>query len=307
MHRTIIMMVLVSVLCSTDLIGQSSPFSTMQDSFNAPLYGQRGGSKPDRLTFAVTAEIALPGPLPSGGPDLDGEFLEIDVAGGIARTSWSAGSTLSVRPADSPVSGVEPLIFVRWSYDPARLHRSQALPSGLIYTQKRQRSSSSRWHKTWKLRVSGNNIAPPLLTDRRVFFGSQNNRVYGLRKRNGHQVWSTDLDQRISRRLVHYQGQLEAPPESTNDAQDLELILVLPDPGSRLIALDAATGMLVAEYNLPRDGGKFVGVPVVTPDAQVVVAKESYNAAEAALIVLKLTVRNTEPPSDPSDVEDESE
>jgi hypothetical protein len=304
MRAAMILMVMASSALPTVLLAQSSPFSNMQDSFNSPTYGRPKTETADRLTFVVMTEITLAGPLPSAGPGLVGEFIEIEVADGIARTSWIAGSPLSVEPLAGPLGHEEQSIFAKWSYDSSGLYRSQALPSGLIITQKRQRSAGSRWYKTWKLRVAGSNIAPPLLTDRRVFFGSQNNRVYGLRKRNGHQVWSTDLDQRISRRLVHFQGQDAISEETADDALDRELILVLPDPGSRLVVLDATTGGQVAEYNLPLNGGKFIGVPVVTPDASIVVAKESYNATEAALIVLKLTPLKTDVPVEPGSLDE---
>jgi len=52
------------------------------------------------------------------------------------------------------------------------------------------------------------------------------------------------------------------------------------------------------------NGGKFIGVPVVTPDASIVVAKESYNATEAALIVLKITPLKTDVPVEPGSLDE---
>jgi hypothetical protein len=262
--------------------GEQSAQSSRQSSHSSP-YLEAIPFQPERstapdLTFRLLRDIQLPGPLPGTGPALAGGEIVIEVAGGIMASGWSAEAAprMIEPPAESPAeTGI-------WSVAPDGSFRCGLLLTGKLVGQKRCPGCRRGWNKKWKLRVAGEGLPPPLVTHNRVYYGAFDNRVYCVKRKNGHRLWVTDLPSRISRPLRRWLHAL------TPGAAELELVILIPDNSTSIIALDADTGSRVATYDLPQNGGLLVGSPVVTDDGKIVVASQKYTAAEASLLVFEL-------------------
>jgi hypothetical protein len=231
------------------------------------------------LAFKLLLDVPLPGPLPPGsGPMLAGGRIEIDVAGGRMASGWSEDAIPRIisAAADLPETAAE------WSIAPDGRFRCSMLPSGHILGQKRCSNCRQGWRKQWKLRVAGDGLPPPLVTENRVYYGAFDNRVYSVKRKNGHRVWETDLPSRISKPLGRWVNVIGAEPA------ELDLVILIPDSGTAIIALHAETGSRVATYELPQNGGLLKGAPVVTADGKIVVARQKYAAGEASLLVFEL-------------------
>jgi hypothetical protein len=209
---------------------------------------------------------------------LSGDEIEIDVAGG--RMAIGPGEAATPRMIDRPADG--DVGSAEWSIAPDGLFRCKLLPSRRLLGQKRCWNCRKGWRRKWRLRVAGERLAPPLVTENRVFFGALDNRVYSVKRKNGHRVWQTDMPGRISKPLRLWKRSVGS--EST----ELELLVLIPDSATSIVVLDAATGSRVATYELADDGGLLVGSPVVTSDGKIVTARQRYTAEEASLLVFDL-------------------
>jgi len=261
-----------------------------------------------RLSFIVLNDIPLPGPLPEGGPRLLDDRVRIPVAGGVVVTAWSEDAEPELLEEASEEEPPADSASPEWALDPMGKYRAGIQPGGRLITQKRCGGFLCRgWKRAWRLRVPGVTSVPPLITENRVYFGAKDNLVYSLRKKNGHRVWSADLGQRVSTRLILWDGEVVTPLELADDdpeaPQRFRAILVRPDRGAELIALDARNGSVAATFQLEADGGKLKGLPLSTPDGRILLAREKYNATEASLLVLALS--RSAPPPEPGDEETE--
>jgi hypothetical protein len=249
--------------------------------------GSDGGPS---VAFRVITEISLPGPLPGAGPRLVEGRLLTPVSGGIASSGWDAAAevVVSASPPD-PQPGVrgEP----RWSVAPDGRIRVTVLESGHLLAQKRCKRCRAGWRKKWKLRLAGSVTAPPLVTEERVYFGALDNRVYSLKRKNGHRVWEVDVQGRASREILRWQGAVLPAGQSDErpwEGEPLDVLLVVPDHGTELFALDARSGAKVASYDLADDEGRLIGAPALTPDGKIVVARQKYAPEDASLMVFEL-------------------
>lgn len=240
------------------------------------------GATPDSalLSFRPLHEIALPGPLPAEGPRLEGGRIAIAVAGGFAFGGENGRIELS-EPSGA-IGGGEPVGRSPWGLAPDGAYRVSGLASGWIVAEKRCRRCRDGWRRDWMLRVAGTSFAPPLVTARRVYFGTTDNRVFALKRRNGHRLWEAEVDGRASRPIALWEA--DRPAEG---AAPLAALLVVPETGSALLALDVKSGEEVARFEL-EENEALVGGAVVTPGGDVVVARQSYDARTASLIVLTL-------------------
>ena len=222
------------------------------------------------VSFHLATEIGLPGPLlPGPGPRLVEGRLLTPVSAGMAACGWNEGAEVAMLPAPDPRiegdSAEEPL----WAVAPDGRIRVSVLESGHLLAQKRCKRCRAGWRKKWKLRLSGGVPAPPLVTDDRVFFGALDNRVYSLKRKNGHRVWEIDVQGRASRSLERWQGTLldaEQPDALPWEGEPVDVVLVVPDHGGEILALDATSGAKIASYALAEDAGFLIGSPVLTPD-----------------------------------------
>ena len=178
--------------------------------------------------------------------------------------------------------------------------RAVTRADGFIVAEKHCASCGKRWKKKWRIRAPGDEFARPVVTDRRVFYGTTDNRVFAVKRRNGHRVWAADIPGRVVRPLELVR--VQAPPElvargkSKGSSLWLDLILVVPASGRTLIALDARNGERVASFDLEEDE-MLVGAPLAR-DGHVVVARQKYEANDAALLVFRLSPAGPFPPEE---------
>jgi hypothetical protein len=273
---------------SPPVLAQSQTYST--DAFrDLPPTSRRADGPPvPKIAFLLEAEIPLPGPLPGAGPRLRGELVEIPVAGGTVLTRPAPDAIPSLMA--TPDVGEAEAEASPWVEDERGRHRYRAVPGGALEAQRRCKRCKAGWKGTWKLRVPGNTLAPPLIGERHVYFGALDNRVYCVKARNGHRVWVTDLGARVSSPLVSWRGSIGGRPlhDTTSPQEELSLILAVPDGGAELTAMDSRLGQPVASLRLEDDEGKLVSGPLATPDGKIVVARQKYAETEASLMVYRL-------------------
>jgi hypothetical protein len=263
-----------------------------------PALPPRKGTAPPPLEFKLRADLPLPGPLPGESPRLVDGTVEIPVHGGVAVAEVAPGvpPKLETRPQDSPPAKTQELASV-WLVSPNGAYRYQSLPEGRIVAEKRSRFRRSGWRKKWSLRIAGATLAPPLVLDRRVCYASLADDVTCVRADNGHRLWSSDVEDRVSRRLGLWTGTVEARTEKGEATQVKErLILVVPDGGDALIALDPYDGKRRATYELAAGDGKLASEPLVTAEGIVVVARQGYTPSDAALSLLEIVPGEKSPP-----------
>jgi hypothetical protein len=126
------------------------------------------------------------------------------------------------------------------------------------------------------------------VTARRVFFGALDNRVYSVKRKNGHRVWAADVGGRVSGALVLWSARPAGEDDPRPGAPGPAAILVVPDRRNRILALDPLSGTEVASFTLPDPESRLVGVPVKTPDGRIVAATQKYAPTDASLLVLQL-------------------
>jgi hypothetical protein len=274
---------LVWIVTATNGIhGQTtSSGASFQNQFPDPLQYTPEAPDPPELQLTVLAEIALTGPLMSA-PRWVGDHVEVTTAEGLVRVAWRDPA----RPVTvEPLPGSASAAASTWGLSPDGSHRARQLESRLIV----QRSCSGcrgGWRRHWRLRVPGLAPARPLMTENRVYFGSADNRVFGVRRRNGHRLWATALDGRVLRELALWVATTEA---------DVAAILAVPEPGGEMVALDVFSGSPLLRYRLSGEGDTLVGAPLSTADGHVLLARQGYSGEDATLIVLKLEAKEANP------------
>ena len=178
-----------------------------------------------------------------------------------------------------------------------RRYRAIADEGRRLILERSCRSCPRRWKRVWKLRTAGIPDATPLVQGRRVYFGSADNRVYGVRRRNGHRVWATDVEGRVLRTL----GWWVSPETPENEKeQPPAAVLAIPEPGEELIVLDAAGGSLVLRFQMPGEESLAIGSVVSDSSGRLWLARQGYNPKEAFLMELELSVAPTQDGSNES-------
>jgi hypothetical protein len=264
---------------------RAQSFSSERDPFAdtlAPLTGAPEVEPLPALALHLVRAIPLPGPLPGGALRADGDRVLVPVAGGIVAADVagrSAPELVAAPPGEPPGEA-------QWAVDADGRQRF-AVRDGRLVAQRRCERCSRGWRRSWRVRIPGDRHALPLPHEQSVFAGGLDNRVYALRQRNGHRLWTADVGGRISRPLVLWQGSLPAL-EAGEGPLELDLVLVVPDHGARLLALEAETGRRVASIDLSDAEGSLVGVPLVTSDGHIVAARQRYAEGEADLLVWDL-------------------
>jgi hypothetical protein len=272
---------------ATAVAQQSS--TLIEDPFDSsalpPLAAKEAKGQAPRLRFDLVAEIALPGPLPGGQPQQQaGGRVASPGAGGTALTEARAGAVVELRAAD-PASEAAAAENARVPDPAGRLHFSAA--DGVVLAERRCRRCPSGWRKAWRLAAPVDAGTRPLALADRVCFGGLDNRVFCVRRKNGHRLWATDVGARASRPLALWQGVL--PPATDREKpRTVDVILVVPEPGQELLALDAESGVKLGEVKLADEEGHWSGVPLQITDGAVVVGRTKYAEEEASLMVYRL-------------------
>jgi hypothetical protein len=111
-----------------------------------------------------------------------------------------------------------------------------------------------------------------------------------VKRKNGHRIWTYQVNGRISGRLVPWSGEIVDADREQDEPEIIELALILavPDGGAQLIALSEELGQPVASVSVPAGEGYLLGPPLTAPDGQVVVAWQKYSQSDASLMVYRL-------------------
>jgi hypothetical protein len=293
---------IVSVTFSADSAAQAYGQSPFDQEF-LRVFAEEPEEITPQLTFKLLNEIELPGPLPGGGPTLVDDRVAIPVAGFQALTDWAQNS----RPEFSPPLAAEPdSTEPIWVEGPEGRRRYRTLPEGRLVAEKRCRRCDRGWRKLWKLRLPGSTLAPPLVTADRIYVGAMDNRIYCLKRRNGHRLWTADAESRLGRRLVFLTVDPPEEPEESEESDEaeeieglatagpeandlLELVLAVPDDRAEIQAWSAKTGKKIASFRLAKDEGKLIGVPLAIENSKIVVARQWYASSQASLMVLQMS------------------
>jgi hypothetical protein len=293
--------VLLASLVILAVGGGSTPSQTYQEStlgqtFLEPVLPPPEHANAPQVSLELVVDIPLPGPLPGDGPRIVEQSIEIPVADAVAITGWTEHARPELRPATTqePASETENG-SPPWVAGPKGKFRYQARPEGLIVAQKRCKRCGLGWKRAWKLRVGGSTLAPPLVTDRRIYFPALDNHVYSIKRKNGHRVWAVDIGRRISSPLTLWRASHEDAAVIGSFDRLPELLLAVPDDGGDLFALSLESGVTAASFEA-QNGDTLVGTPVTTPDGRIVLARQRYAPTEASLLVLRVVP--TEPPHD---------
>ncbi|NIM01339.1 MAG: PQQ-binding-like beta-propeller repeat protein [Acidobacteria bacterium] len=254
-----------------------------QNQFPDPLTYQPPRPDPPELQFESVTDIGIVGPLVSGPRDLDGAVY-VGTAAGPVRVNWAGPTPTAERVA---FLATEP--SADWGLSPDRSHRAKPV-DGRLVVQKACKGCGSGWRRRWRLRVPGLAPVPPVMTAKRVYFGSSDNRIYGVRRKNGHRLWATALEGRVLRELALWVA------TGTERAPQVAAILAVPEPGAELVVLDVYSGSVVLRYRLAEEGDVIVGSPVATPDGYVILARQGYTEQDASVIILKLVHMEPELP-----------
>ncbi len=245
---------------------------------------RRKGPAPPALVFKVAGEVALPAAPTGGDPSLEGGRLLVPVEGGRASIDFADPSSARLEEASPAAEETSP----PWVLSDDGTFRVRTLPAGRVEAEKKG-IFLHRFRHDWSLRVAGATPAPPLIMGPRVMFGSVDNQVYGVRRKNGHRLWAADLDDRVSKPLAGWHRKLPMPAGSVPPMPDVdvEMVLVVPDGGALLVALDVYDGSRLGAFEVPSAKGMFVSGPVVLGDGRIAVARANYGLGGGALVFLQ--------------------
>jgi hypothetical protein len=231
----ILSLVLVAAPALAQYGTSSSP--EVQPNNYPPALPARHGPAPV-LVFERVGEIVLPGPLGPGPGFLAEGLVVLPVAGGWARVAPEADATPSIVPSvDRPEAS-------EWIVSPNGKHRYRTTQEGLVEAEHRS-TVRKRWVSSWRIVAPNSIMAPPILLGPRLCYTGLDDRVTCVRASNGHRLWAVDLGDRLSRGLSCW-------PDCTNRDVNGEILLVVPDDGASIIALDAYDGHKVTRLSSPQ-------------------------------------------------------
>ncbi|MDX1388395.1 MAG: PQQ-binding-like beta-propeller repeat protein [Acidobacteriota bacterium] len=259
-----------------------------------PVLPEREGPPPPRLVFLTMEEVALPGQLSEHPLAVEGEEITLPVAGGRAWVRLKPDPRVRVVPGATPVAGQGG--DESWVYSEDGRARFRSLAEGRVEAEV-YAPNKDEWRPDWSFRVGGAVLAPPVVDGERLFFGSLDDQVYAVRSDNGHLLWADDVGARVSRPLGLWRGEL-LPEEPDEIPREYALIIVVPDDGSTIQALDSHDGQRVAFLEMPEFEPGLVSPPLVDSEGAIVVARQKYEAADAALMVYRLAPPEPAPEAD---------
>ena len=150
-------------------------------------------------------------------------------------------------------------------------------------------TASQKWSSSWRIIAPNSIFAPPILLGPRLCYAGLDDRVTCVRASNGHRLWTVDLGDRLSRGLTVLAGR-------AGPALEGEVLLVVPDDGASVIALDAYDGRRVAVFELPPTH-HFASSALVVSRDRIAIPRKGYEDREAALVLLRL--KRPPPPGPP--------
>lgn len=249
--------------------------------------------EPPAVALRPVAERSIPGPLAGSGPTSREDRIGVRVAAGTVSVPFDPALGFGAE-ITGPLADVGEE-RAAWGLSPDGRVRAQVTPGGQLVVETACRRCDDGWNRRFKLRVPGDDVAPPLVTERRVFYGAGDNVVYCIRRDNGHRVWEHDAGGRIVPRLVLWSGWPRGAPDTD---EPISLVFAVPDQPAVVLALDARTGERAAVYDVGPESA-IVGAPLVLADGRIVIARQDYRSTDAALVLLELVPREEKPTAAP--------
>jgi hypothetical protein len=256
------------------------------------------------VSFKIVNSVALEGLLPGDGPGLDGGRIIVETAGGRRQLTQDLLAPIDGEPtADGTTPGAPDSETSPWVISDDGRYRVRTSRPGRVEAEKRGSIRRERWHRAWSLRVPNGTLAPPVISGERVFFGALDDRVHCVRLRNGHLVWVSDVDDRVSHPLAVWRGPVPVSEASGGKGAPTQavLLLVVPDSGKNLLALDPYDGRRVARFEPEKQETSLLAPALVLADGRIALAQQRFETAEAALVVLAVEFRERETKADKQD------
>lgn len=299
LERSAIAIVFSLAFAASPLPAQYGPQSSdsLPNNYPPPLPARRGPAP--HLVFKPAGEIPLPGPLASREAWAADGSAEVPLASGVARVAPAAGERPLVAPGVPP----PPEASDAWVLAPGGRRRYRTTPEGIVEAEKRA-SHRRRWKLRWRIVAPNSTLAPPLLLGPRLCYPGLDDRVTCVRASNGHRLWTADLGDRLSRPIAAWPPMIGTTPEAARHDRVVEgeVLLVVPDAGAAIVALDAYDGSRVASYDLPAAQGHFVSPPLVFRKGRIAVVRKGYAEDEVALTLFDLVPAPPSPAGAPSAV-----
>ena len=251
-----------------------------------PALPDRHGPAP-RYVFEPLGEIAIPGPLGEAPAYVLGDEVAVPVASGIARVKPELDA--APRIDTSAVPATDP-----WITEPGRKRRYRTTLEGIVEAESWSKIRK-RWVRRWKIVAPNSFLAPPVLVGPRLCYAGLDDLVTCVRASNGHRLWAIDTGDRVSRPISRWPTLPPDPKHAKGErGVEGEILLVVPDSGASVIALDAYDGTRVAVFDLPAPR-RFASPALVVPGDRIALARKGYEDSEAALVLLRLTPSKTSP------------
>ncbi len=266
--------------------------------YPSPLSRRQNAPVPP-LTFRIDQEIPLPSKPSSQPLRLEGNHVVVPLAGGgVVWATIEDGPPPRIVAGPGPAAPDDPAA-APWIEASNGRRRFRTFPEGRVDAESRCGWCRSGWRRSWTLRMPAATLSAPTLDGPRIYVASRDGRVYCLRADNGHRVWATDVLDRVSRPVAVWSAmfaQTGPAPRVDPTFELFRLLLVLPDGGRSLVALDLYDGGRIAILDVPASEGRLVGGVAAFRDGRIVVARERYTDPKATLVLLSLARK--EPPAE---------
>lgn len=295
MDRSLACIALVAAIAlggASAALGQAYPSSQFANEPFKPYTPRRSGPPPPRFGIEPARdEIPFPGPIGGRAPRIDGEAWVLGTVKTMITVKVDSGDV------ETEAGSIPEDTGTLWAIGGRRDNRRfSVLPEGMVVAQKKCRRCEAGWKKSWKLRMGASTPAAPVTLGNRVFVGSVDNRVYGLKAKNGHRVWVADAGGRMLQSPTVWTGTLDGAEPG---AEPFSILLVIPDGDPRLLVLDPYDGKKLAEASFR--GSAALTRPVVTADGRILVGRQGYDPSDAALVVLSVVPKATDDPDTETD------
>ena len=277
------LIVVVAAYAAAPAVAQGSSYTTetFGDRPFSPFRPRREGPPPPAIRLRVERSVALLGPLAPGLAELQNGSIRVPLSVGHAVVDLDTGT---VREAgDVPA---EPVGETEWVIGgPAERFRFRSEPGNppVLAAERRSKGPDGAWKRRWMLRVPGLSTVPLVIRDR-VFVGTRDNRVLGLRAKNGHRLWSQDVGDRVLAPLSPWSAEIAVPSGAPRSVAG---ILVVPEDGKRVIVLDPFDGAKLATLEIPGADARADGGAVAAPDGRIVLLVRGYAPEDVSLLVAR--------------------
>jgi outer membrane protein assembly factor BamB len=259
---------------------------TYPDNYPPPL-PKRKGPQPPPVTLEWIGEVPLEGPLRAGPLAATPDRVVVPSPGGVWLVEPAEGGSAARETGGTAPQEDDPF---RWVLDAEGRVRCRAAPEGGLVVEKR-RGPKSRWREDWRLPTAAPLSAPPVPVGRRVIFTSSDGRVTAARLSNGHRIWATDMGERLSRGSVLWSGVLGPPNGAASSKPETHsFLLIVPDSGVALLAIDVYDGRVVARGEIPGGRGRLVSPPLLLADGRIAASRQGYALDDAGLGLFRLRV-----------------